>query len=256
MIEKERHVLIMEQLRSDGFVSVKDLMGRLNASRSSIMRDLIALEEAGLLVREHGGAALPEVREMLSRKKEPAVLLREHVNADQKAIIAEAAAQLVKPGMCIFVDSGSTTASLIPYLRDLDITIVTASVYLLRQISDDMACRVYLTGGQYDAKYDMMMGEYAVQMLENYRFDLAFMSASAIDLKQGEVMVADFGLASMKKQAMKRSAKTVLLADSTKLSQAAPCTYASITAFDAVYINGSGKQKFPKNFITVEEKKR
>jgi DeoR/GlpR family transcriptional regulator of sugar metabolism len=46
MIEKERHVLIMEQLRSDGFVSVKDLMGRLNASRSSIMRDLIALEEA------------------------------------------------------------------------------------------------------------------------------------------------------------------------------------------------------------------
>ena len=69
MIEKERHVLIMEQLRSDGFVSVKDLMGRLNASRSSIMRDLIALEEAGLLVREHGGAALPEVREMLSRKK-------------------------------------------------------------------------------------------------------------------------------------------------------------------------------------------
>ena len=158
--------------------------------------------------------------------------------------------------MCIFVDSGSTTASLIPYLRDLDITIVTASVYLLRQISDDMACRVYLTGGQYDAKYDMRMGEYAVQMLENYRFDLAFMSASAIDLKQGEVMVADFGLASMKKQAMKRSAKTILLADSTKLSQAAPCTYASVTAFDAVYINGNGKQKFPKNFITVEEKKR
>ena len=77
-----------------------------------------------------------------------------------------------------------------------------------------------------------------------------------LDLKQGEVMVADFGLASMKKQAMKRSAKTVLLADSTKLSQAAPCTYASVTAFDAVYINGNGKQKYPKNFITVEEKKR
>ena len=255
MIEKERHVLIMEQLRKDSFVSVKDLMTKLNTSRSSVMRDLIALEEQGLLVREHGGASLPEVREMLNRKKEPAVLLREHVNAEEKTRIAEAS-RLVKPGMCIFADSGSTTASLIPYLQDLDITIVTASVYLVREIRDGMACRVYLPGGLYDAKYDMMTGEYACSMLEMHRFDLAFMSASAVDLKRGEVMVADFGLAAMKKLAMKRSEKNVLLADSSKLSQAAPYTYASLNAFDAVYMDRNGKQKFPKNFITVEEKKR
>ena len=256
MIEKERHVLIMAEIRKNGFVSVKDLMSRLNASRSSIMRDLSALEEQGLLVREHGGAALKEVTEMLSRKKEPAVLLREHVNAEPKQRIAEAAAKLVAPGMRIFADSGSTTAALIPYLQDLDVTIVTASVYLVRQIRDGMACKVILTGGQYDAKYDMMMGEYACAMLEMLRFDLAFMSASAADLKTGEVMVADFGLAAMKKSAMKRSAKNILLADSSKLNQAAPYSYASLKDFDAVYMDIAGKQKFPKNFITVEEKKR
>ena len=256
MIEKERHVMIMEQLRTSGFVSVKDLMAALNTSRSSVMRDLIALEEQGLLVRERGGAALMEVTEMLSRKKEPAVTLREHVNPEQKQRIAKAAAKLAKPGMCIFADSGSTTAALIPYLQDLDITIVTASVYLVRQVRDGMACKVYLPGGQYDAKYDMMTGEYAVSMLEMHRFDLAFMSANAIDLKKGEVMVADFGLAAMKKSAMKRSAKNILLADSSKLSQAAPYTYAALNAFDAVYMDRNGKQKLPENFITVEEKKR
>ena len=65
MLEKERHVLIMEKIRGNGFVHVRDLMNELNTSRSSIMRDLCTLEEEGLLVREHGGATLPEIQERL-----------------------------------------------------------------------------------------------------------------------------------------------------------------------------------------------
>ena len=51
MLEKERKVLIMEKLRQTGFVLVRDLMKEMNASRSSIMRDLISLEQEGMLVR-------------------------------------------------------------------------------------------------------------------------------------------------------------------------------------------------------------
>lgn len=73
MLEKERKVLIMEKLRQTGFVLVRDLMKEMNASRSSIMRDLISLEQEGMLVREHGGASLESVTKTMSRQNEPTV---------------------------------------------------------------------------------------------------------------------------------------------------------------------------------------
>ena len=253
MIEKERQVLIMEQIRANGFVSVKDLMMRLEASRSSIMRDLQTLEGQGLLKRERGGACLPEVTETLSRKKEPAVKQKENVNAEGKRRIARKAAELAEDGFCIFMDSGTTVPYLLPYLRDREVTIVTPSVHLIRHLPEDMTGSVFLLGGQYDAKYEMLGGSCPAAMLEMYRFDLAFMSANGADLNSGEVMVADFGLAALKQSAMKRSAKRVLLIDRTKLNRRAACTYARLQEFDTVFIDTCGSKKLPGNFIPVKE---
>lgn len=251
MLEKERHVMIMEQIRKDGFVSVKDLMNRLNASRSSIMRDLQALEDQGLLKREHGGATLPEVMETLSRKKEPATAQKERIHEQEKAAIAANAAALVKSGNTIFLDSGTTIPNLLPYICSKDVTIVTPSIHLIRRLPEVMNGTVFLLGGQYDAKYDMLGGGYSAQMLEMYRFDIAFMSANGVDLKSGEVMVADFSLAGLKQSAMRRSAKRILLIDGSKLNRSASCTYAKLNEFDAVYTNQTETAKLPKNFITV-----
>ena len=52
MLNKERMYKIMTLLNEQGFVSVKELMEKLQVSRSSIMRDLIELENQGLIQRE------------------------------------------------------------------------------------------------------------------------------------------------------------------------------------------------------------
>ena len=256
MLEKERHVLIMEKIRENGFVHVKDLMNELNTSRSSVMRDLCALEEEGLLVREHGGAALPEIRERLVKKSEPAVFEKEEVHVQEKKQIARCAARKIRNGSCIFLDSGTTTAFLMEELAEREVTIVTPSVYLLKRFPKNARCTVYLLGGQYDAKYDMNGGEYAVEMLEYYHFDAAFMSANGIDLKTGEVMVADFALACQKKAAMKRSEVCYLLADASKFNQKAACTYAEITDFKKIFTSKTEHRKLPKNIMIVEGKEQ
>jgi len=254
MIEKERQVQIMEKIRGSGFVSVRDLMKELNASRSSIMRDLIALEGKGLLKREHGGASLPEISDVLSKNTEQAVFEKEEVNASVKRCIAAKAAAEAKSGSILFVDSGTTAAFLADSLREKDVTIVTPSVYFIRKLGRQLRCRVFLLGGQYDSKYDMNAGEYAMDMLEYYRFDTAFMSANAIDLESGDVMTADFALAAMKKAVMKRSRNRLLLADASKLGRLAACTFANVKDFRTIYISETKRSGLAENMITAEEK--
>ena len=254
MLEKERHVLIMEKIRGNGFVHVRDLMNELNTSRSSIMRDLCTLEEEGLLVREHGGATLPEIQERLVKKAEPAVSEKGAVHVREKTRIAHRAAREIRDGSRIFLDSGTTTAFLIDELAEREVMIVTPSVYLLKRFPKNAKCTLYLLGGQYDPKYDMNGGEYAAEMLEYYHFDAAFMSANGVDLETGEVMVADFALACQKKAAMKRSEICYLLIDGSKFDQKAACTYAGITDFKTVFTSKTGYRKLPKNIMIVEEK--
>ncbi len=254
MLEKERHVLIMEKIRENGFVSVKALMKELNTSRSSVMRDLCALEEEGLLEREHGGAALPEIRERLVKKSEPAVSEKGEVHAKEKKRIAHRAAREVRKGSLIFIDSGTTTAYLMEELAEKEVSIVTPSVYLLKRFPKTANCTVYLLGGEYDSKYDMNTGEYTVEMMEYYHFDAAFMSANGIDPVTGEVMVADFALASQKKAAMKHSRVCYLLTDASKFDQKAACTYADITDFKTIFTSRTDHTGLPGNIMIVEEK--
>ena len=61
MLSKERMYRILNLLKEQTFVTVKQLMEEFDVSRSSIMRDLIELENLGLIKRERGGAVAKDV---------------------------------------------------------------------------------------------------------------------------------------------------------------------------------------------------
>ena len=94
MLNKERMYKIMTLLNEQGFVSVKELMEKLQVSRSSIMRDLIELENQGLIQREHGGASLKNIETpTLSSLNEIPVSHKETLNVEQKKLICKEAAK-------------------------------------------------------------------------------------------------------------------------------------------------------------------
>ena len=70
MVEKERRLLISNKIKQNGYVSVQELIQEMNVSRSSVMRDLIVLENEGVLIREHGGAVFQLLKKTLSKKFE------------------------------------------------------------------------------------------------------------------------------------------------------------------------------------------
>ena len=56
MLTEERHRLILNELNIKKSLSVSELCSLLEASESTVRRDLNYLAERGLLVKVHGGA--------------------------------------------------------------------------------------------------------------------------------------------------------------------------------------------------------
>ena len=56
MFTEERFNIILKELKTKGIVSVTELVEILDASESTVRRDLNALHNEGLLKKIHGGA--------------------------------------------------------------------------------------------------------------------------------------------------------------------------------------------------------
>ena len=136
MIVEERQTRIMEILNQRQFVSVNELVLQLQASRSSIVRDLITLEKKGALIRQRGGASLKTGSAILSEWTEQSVFEKEKIHMEQKQAICKEAARFIHDGQCIYIDSGTTASYLLPYVDHKPVTLVTPSIYLLRKLSD------------------------------------------------------------------------------------------------------------------------
>mgnify|MGYP001519609937 CR=1 FL=1 len=95
MLTEERFAKILSILESMGSVTVQQLMTELNASESTIRRDLNALDANGQLTKVHGGAIL---KTMAYSTKDDNVVSRKEKNRDAKNKIAKYAAEQIAPG--------------------------------------------------------------------------------------------------------------------------------------------------------------
>lgn len=60
MLAEERFARILSILEESGSVTVAELMERLDASESTIRRDLNSLDARGQLIKVHGGAMMKD----------------------------------------------------------------------------------------------------------------------------------------------------------------------------------------------------
>ncbi|NCB33697.1 MAG: DeoR/GlpR transcriptional regulator [Erysipelotrichia bacterium] len=257
MLKKERLYRIEALLKQKPFLSISQLQTELSVSRSSVMRDLDELEKSGRIVRERGGAASCHAEDLTrSIYSEPSVSSRENLNAEQKRRIAAAAASYIKDGSCIFLDSGTTPAYIIPWLEDKQVQIVTASTYVSNRIPSSFRGDVYLIGGSYLREYDTVSGSIALEMLDQFNFDCAFIGANGINLKTGEVSAFSEQISALKKHAMKRSTSSILLSDSSKFGVRAMSVFAKLNMFDKVITDSYPENmKKPGNIICADAQK-
>lgn len=113
MLTTERHQIILSILKEQGTIKLQELVDQFQASESTIRRDLVQLEEMKLLKRVHGGASL------LQRKGlEPTTMEKQNKAKAEKQLIAKLASSFIEKNDCIYLDAGTTTAEMIPFLKD------------------------------------------------------------------------------------------------------------------------------------------
>jgi DeoR/GlpR family transcriptional regulator of sugar metabolism len=176
---QQRRHLIVGQLQQLGELSVEQLAAQFNTSEVTIRKDLTVLEQAGLLLRRYGGA-VPVPQDFVSDSSLEKVSKR-------KLAIAKAAASLIKDHYRIIIDSGRTTAALLPELASKrGLVVMTNSLAIantLRELENEPT--LLMTGGTWDPQSEAFQGQLAEQMLRNYDFDQLFIGADGIDLSRG-----------------------------------------------------------------------
>lgn len=253
MITDERKVHIMNLIRRDGFVSVRQLMNVLNVSRSSVMRDLDELEKQGLVIRQRGGASLVNTDSLLNQFNEPTTHDKYASKVKEKERICKAVALKIKDGDCIYIDSGTTVLPVMDYITHKEVNIVTPNIYLLSRIPQNFKGNIILLGGQFNRKYDAVSGVVTNAMLNDYYFDMALLTANGFDYDTKEVFAFNVEYAACKKKAMMRSRTSFLLVDASKKNITGLMSWAHMDMFESVYMDRYDRDEIPDNVCVCKE---
>lgn len=211
MLNAERKEKILDMLEGLGVVKLSELVKSLNSSESTIRRDLSEMEEEGLLERVHGGAKL-----LKQHNLEPSMDEKSFKNIHSKQQIAKRAAELVQENDCIYLDAGSTTIEMIPFLADKKITVVTNGLGHIERLVN-LQVEAYLLGGKMKVHTKAVIGAVALSNIGNYHFDKVFIGANAIHDEFG-FMTPDTEEAFLKRKASQQADEVFVVADHSKFA--------------------------------------
>lgn len=215
MLTSQRRAMIVERLNRDGEIIAKTLATELDLSEDTIRRDLRDMAAEGLLKRVHGGA-LPLSPPL------PDFAARQSLSTDEKAALGARAAAMIEPGQVIFLDGGTTTATLARALpRSFAFTVVTHSPTIACELERHPSADVVLVGGRLYKHSMVAMGAQALETIRGLKADLYFMGVTAAHPSHG-LTTGDMEEAATKRSVAENAAATFVLLTREKLGRASP----------------------------------
>ncbi|MBI5395453.1 MAG: DeoR/GlpR transcriptional regulator [Verrucomicrobia bacterium] len=171
----ERQRRIEALLGQHEFADLATLARELQASESTVRRDLDQLAAKGVLKRTHGGAMTVE-----HKTEELNFLVRDTRQADEKDLIGRAAAALVQDGMAVIVDGGTTTYHVAKHLGGKRIQVVTNSLPAANLFINSSSVETIVTGGFIYPRLGVLLGPVAEECLSTVHADIAIMSCGGV----------------------------------------------------------------------------
>ncbi|MBQ3427730.1 MAG: DeoR/GlpR transcriptional regulator [Clostridia bacterium] len=249
MLAEERFSRIKERLDERGSVTVAELMEYLSASESTIRRDLNTLDAMGEIIKVHGGALSNKTS---FRLRDDEINERRVINMEQKRLIAEYAAKLIRKDDFVYIDAGTTTEYMPEYLTEKNAVYVTNAVTHAQRLAS-CGCKVYLIGGRLKPSTEAVVGADATEALSRYNFTIGFWGTNGIHKKVG-FTTPDREEADVKQVSVRNCKKPYILADSTKFGAISPVKFADFD--DAAVITEAMPKGYEncKNIIVAERR--
>jgi len=240
MYAVERQQRIEQILVEEGRVAVVDLARRFDVTTETVRRDLGVLEEAGSLVRVHGGAVAKDA----DSTSEPTVIERAGRHGAAKNAIAERALTALGPGFhgSVFIDAGTTTAAVAAGLSERlsavqpsgrPIEAVTHSLTIAPALAatDDVSLTVI--GGRIRGITAAAVGVETVNAIRRLRPDVAFIGTNGVSAEFG-LSTPDPDEASVKSAIVQSARRVIVVADASKHDRELLVTFAALEDIDVL----------------------
>ena len=222
MLKEERHRYIIDRINKDNRIYVTDLSVELKVSDDTLRRDLVELENSGLLTKVHGGAiAKSDISIQFSERLNTATLVKQ-----------EMAAKLVplfKEEDVILIDGGTSNLEVVRQLpKDKKFTIYTNSLPIAHELSNYPNVDLVLLGGKVFSPSQVTVGVSVFQMIQSIYIH-----------PQKGLTTSDREEAIIKRCMIKQGGKRVVLVSSEKLNTARSYHFASLAEIDYIITENS-----------------
>jgi DeoR family glycerol-3-phosphate regulon repressor len=217
---------------------VEALAERFEVSPQTIRKDLNELCEARHLTRVHGGAMLASGTENM------AYAARRALAAAEKRRIAAAAATLVPDGCSLFINIGTTTEEVARALVNRDrLLVITNNLHVVSILLPSPGIEVVVAGGLVRRADGGIVGEATLDLVAQFKVDLAVIGASALD-PDGTLLDFDYREVRVTQKIIENARKVVLVADALKFARTAPVRIAHVAQLAAVVTDAAPPERF------------
>jgi len=229
----ERQLRICQMFESKDFLDLETLCRELDASESSVRRDLDVLEKQIVLKRVYGGAVpvQPPGNSVFDFTVESGRF------SDEKSRIGRLTAGLIEDGQTVILDGGSTVAAVAQELAAKSLHVVTNSLPIAEMLESRRNVELTLTGGYLDPRIRVMLGPLCEQMLGLIRADVVIMGIGSISdagFSNNNTLVVG-----SEQKMIEIANKLIVVADHTKFGRSAMIPVAQLEAADVV-VSDSG----------------
>lgn len=227
-----RQKRISDYLQKVEFASLEELAKQVEASVSTVRRDVAALETSGQIRRTHGGARLTN-----PASDEFTFTSRDTHQLAEKEAIGKACAELIKPNETVIIDAGTTTFHVARHLEAKTPQIITNSLPVANHFAAANRVELVVSGGVIYPRLGVLVGPLAVEAFSKIHADVAVMSAGGVTL---EGITNSHGLLIEIQLAMIRAAQRVIFCfDSSKLGRKSVSFLCDLDCIDTIVTDSS-----------------
>lgn len=208
--------------------SLEELMQVFSISMNTVRRDVQQLLQRGLIRKVYGGV------EAVNQAEPLPMAVRAASCKEEKQVIGKLAASLIPDHTSVFLDSGSTTPQILPYLAEKKgITVVTHSLTALMEASRYSSLRVISLGGAFSPDTASYVGISTVEALAKLNVQTVLIAATGVSIEQG-LTNTTYMEADIKRHITANANNIVLMADHTKFDRTAVLSFCPLCKLSAV----------------------
>ena len=237
-----RRQRMLAAVKTREFMTVTEIGAMFGISEVTVRSDLDALADRGELRRVRGGA-LPLANPRAERSFEDSSA----ANAEEKAAIGRAAAEMIATGDTLILDVGTTAMAIATALSrrdDLDgVTVVTNGLNVALELERATPrLTVIVSGGTLRPLQHSLVNPLAEVLLAGIYADIAFVGCNGVHTERGITNI-NVPEAEVKRRVLAAARRKVVVADGSKIGEVAVARLCDVTEIDLLMTGTSARQE-------------